>query len=81
MVVDKPSVPDKLRIGTQTLGNSRMRIQEPVEFSQVRARIEVALPGHDPGGIFSQLSTDPRIVSQEVVELVMIGNPPPVIGQ
>jgi len=58
-----------------------MRIQEPIKFAQVRARIEVALPRHDPAWIFPQLSTDPRIVSQEVVELIMSGNPPPVIGQ
>ena len=80
MILDKLPVPEKLRVGSQTLGKSRMRIQEPIEFAQVRARIEVALPRHDRVWILSQLSTDPGIVSQEVVELVMSANPPPVIG-
>ena len=80
MIFDKLAVPEKLRIRSQTRGKSRMSIQEPIEFAQVRARIEVTLPRHDLAGIFSQLATDPGIVSQEVVELVISGNPPPVIG-
>jgi hypothetical protein len=81
MIVDELPIPEKLRVRSQTRGNSRMTIQELIEFAQVRARIQVALPRHDPIWIFSQLSTDPRIVSQEVVELVMSANPSPVIGQ
>jgi hypothetical protein len=80
VIFDKLSVPEKFRLRSQTLGKSRMRIQEPIEFAQVCARIEVALPRHDRVWILSQLSTDPGIVSQEVVELVMSGNPSPVIG-
>ena len=80
MIFDKLPVPEKLRIRSQTCGKSRVRIQEPVEFAQVRARVEVALPRHDPVWIFSQLSTDPGIVSQEVVELVLSRTPPPVSG-
>ena len=81
MIFDKLAVPEKLRVRSQTRRKSRMSIQEPIEFAQVRARIEVALPRHNPVWIFSQLSTNPGIVSQEVVELVMSTNPPPVIGQ
>jgi len=80
MILDKLPVPEKLGVGSQTRGNSRMRIQEPIEFAQVRTRIEVALPRHDRVWILSQLSTDPGIVSQEAVELVMSANPSPVIG-
>jgi hypothetical protein len=79
MILDKLSIPEKLRVRPQTRGKSRMSIQEPIELAQVRARIEVALPRHDPARIFSQLSTDPGIVSQEVVELVIPSNPPSVI--
>ena len=81
IIVDEPPIPEKLRVRSQTRGNSRMSIQELIEFAQVRARIQVALPRHDPIWIFSQLSTDPRIVSQEVVEIVMSANPSPGIGR
>src|SRR6185503_9366919 len=50
IILDKLPVPKKLRIRSQTLGNSRMRIQEPIEFAQVRTRIKIALPRHDRVG-------------------------------
>lgn len=81
VIIHEATISQQRGIFAQTLCDSRVRIEEAIEFSQIGSRIEVTLPCHHSAGVFPQLPTNAGIVAQKLIELVVAGNPLAIVSE